>query len=63
MRKKLALTSLTSGGRSVGIVRLRTEAMEFYVVESNGHQVLRTLVPRQPELKQSSDITWIDRAL
>jgi hypothetical protein len=29
IRKKLALTSLTSGGRSVGIVRLRTEATEF----------------------------------
>jgi hypothetical protein len=29
-RKKLALTSLTSGGRSVGIVRLRTEATEFF---------------------------------
>jgi hypothetical protein len=29
IRKKLALTSLTSGGRSVGIVRLRTEAMEL----------------------------------
>jgi hypothetical protein len=27
--KKLALSSLTSGGRSVGIVRLRTEATEF----------------------------------
>jgi hypothetical protein len=27
--KKLALTSLTSGGRSVGIVRLRTETMEY----------------------------------
>jgi hypothetical protein len=25
----LALTSLTSGGRSVGIVRLRTKATEF----------------------------------
>jgi hypothetical protein len=30
IRKKLALTSLTSGGSSVGIVRLRTEAMEFF---------------------------------
>jgi hypothetical protein len=28
--QKLALTSLTSGGRLVGIVRLRTEAMEFF---------------------------------
>jgi hypothetical protein len=29
IRKKLALTSPTSGDRSVGIVRLQTEAMEF----------------------------------
>jgi hypothetical protein len=28
IRKKLALTLLTSGGRLVGIVRLRTEATE-----------------------------------
>jgi hypothetical protein len=28
-QKKLALTSLTSGGRSVDIVRLRTETTEF----------------------------------
>ena len=27
--QKLALTSLTGGGRSVGIVRVRTKAMEF----------------------------------
>jgi hypothetical protein len=27
--QKLALTSLTSGGRSISIVRLRTEATEF----------------------------------
>jgi hypothetical protein len=32
IRKKLALTSLTSGGRSVGIVRLRTEAMVFFIL-------------------------------
>jgi hypothetical protein len=30
IRRKLALTSLTSGGRSVGIGRLWTEAMEFF---------------------------------
>jgi hypothetical protein len=32
-RKKLALTSPTSGGRSVGIVRLRIEAMEFFCLD------------------------------
>jgi hypothetical protein len=31
MHKKLALTSPRSGGRSVGIVRLRTKAMELLV--------------------------------
>jgi len=30
--QKLALTSPTGGGRSVGIVRLRTEATEFNLV-------------------------------
>jgi hypothetical protein len=30
--QKLALTSLTGGGRSVGIVRSRTKAMEFLVL-------------------------------
>jgi hypothetical protein len=29
--QKLALTSPTSGSHSVGIVRLRAQAMEFYV--------------------------------
>jgi hypothetical protein len=29
IRKMLAITSPTSGGRSVGIVRLRTQTMEF----------------------------------
>jgi hypothetical protein len=30
IRKTLALTSATRGGRSVGIVRSRTQAMEFF---------------------------------
>jgi len=30
--QKLALTSPTGGGRSVGIVRVRTKAMEFSLV-------------------------------
>jgi hypothetical protein len=29
--KKLAITSATSGGRSVGIVRSRTQTMEFFL--------------------------------
>ena len=30
--QKLALTSPTGGGRSVGIVRVRTKATEFFIV-------------------------------
>jgi hypothetical protein len=33
--QKLALTSPTGGGRSVGIVRSRTKAMEFSLAEKN----------------------------
>jgi hypothetical protein len=49
IRKKLALTSLTSGGRSVGIVRLRTEATEFIffnlvAVKSTSVRVFRLLL-------------------
>jgi hypothetical protein len=32
IRKKLAITSPTSGGRSVGVVRSRTQAMEFFLI-------------------------------
>jgi hypothetical protein len=35
IRKKLAITSPTSGGRSVGIVRSRTQTMEFSLVFFN----------------------------
>jgi hypothetical protein len=34
IRKKLALASLTSGGRSVGIVRSRTKATEFSFIDT-----------------------------
>ena len=30
--QKLALTSPTGGGRSVGIVRVRTKATEFFII-------------------------------
>jgi hypothetical protein len=43
--KKLAITSPTSGGRSVGIIRSRTEATEFSLVleryEMNLHMLCR----------------------
>jgi hypothetical protein len=34
IRKKLAITSPTCGGRSVGIVRSRTQTMEFFITRS-----------------------------
>jgi hypothetical protein len=34
--KKLTITSPTSGGRSVGIVRSRTQTMEFSLVSGSG---------------------------
>ena len=34
--QKLALTSPTGGSRSVGIVRVRTEATEFFLYETLG---------------------------
>jgi hypothetical protein len=38
-RQKLALTSLTSGFRSVGIVRSRTEATDFLIFSSHAFSV------------------------
>jgi len=46
--QKLALTSPTGGGRSVGIVRVRTKATEF-VCTLRGPPVLRAL--RGPYLR------------
>jgi hypothetical protein len=43
----LALTSPTSGGRSVGIVRLLTKATEFLVLVEDG-DIIRTLTTRVP---------------
>jgi hypothetical protein len=47
--QKLAITSPTSGGRSVGIVRSRTQTMEvyFYVEES------------RPPLWSSGQSSWL----
>jgi len=36
--QKLALTSPTGGGRSVGIVRVRTKATEFVCLFEDGQQ-------------------------
>jgi hypothetical protein len=47
----LALTSPTSGGRSVGIVRLRTKATEFSLVFSLG---------RPKELKRDRKLNWVE---
>jgi hypothetical protein len=44
-QKKLKLTSPTSGGRSVGIVRPRTKATEFnfYLINANGNAAVNSL--------------------
>jgi hypothetical protein len=45
--QRLALTSPTSGGRSVGIVRLRTKATEFslvYMFRSADYQHVQKLL-------------------
>jgi hypothetical protein len=42
--EKLTLTSLTSGGRSVGIVGLWTEAMEFFFCFVYLHMNFETLL-------------------
>ena len=43
--QKLALTSPTGGGRSVGIVRVRTKATEFYCFSSVTMVRVRLNVP------------------
>jgi len=49
--QKLALTSPTGGGRSVGIVRVRTKATEFYdrggqrIDMTHGHFEINPFVP------------------
>jgi hypothetical protein len=40
IRKKFAMTSPTSGGRSVGIVRSRTQTMDFFYVPRNLYNYL-----------------------
>jgi hypothetical protein len=40
IRKKLALTSPTVGGRLVGLVRLRTKATEFLLLGVDGSAML-----------------------
>ena len=42
--QKLALTSPTSGGRSVGIVRSRTKATEFVLEQLSFHSVAAVLI-------------------
>ena len=43
--QKLALTSPTGGGRSVGIVRVRTKATEFSFSKTSGVHSTLTVVP------------------
>ena len=44
--QKLALTSPTGGGRSVGIVRLRTKATEFFFIGTFGQNDGQTYVAK-----------------
>jgi len=50
--QKLALTSPTGGGRSVGIVRVRTKATEFsldlYIAEQDILKIMQTHTPLFP---------------
>jgi hypothetical protein len=41
--KKLAITSSTGGGRSVGIVRSRTQTMEFFFIYKFGFRTVNTV--------------------
>ena len=43
--QKLALTSSTGGGRSVGIVRVRTKATEFSLSTHNGYDKPQNWIP------------------
>jgi hypothetical protein len=45
---KLALTSPTSGGRSVGIVRLLTKAMELLLFSYLGVKVMKLIINQHP---------------
>jgi hypothetical protein len=56
IRKELVLTSPTSGGRSVGIVRSRTQATEFFFTEDSSAIHGLCLVNTPPNLPQSSGI-------
>ena len=52
--QKLALTSPTGGGRSVGMVRSRTKATEFSFSITEHHD--HTNLPENPEVKAEEDV-------
>jgi hypothetical protein len=58
--QKLAVTSPTSGGRSVGIVRSRTQTMEFFYVEENrdyGRRGSAALTMRHSSIRKKLTLT------
>ena len=55
--QKLALTSPTGGGRSVGIVRSRTKATEFGVVQSLD-SIKYSLIQRVSNMTAESGNVW-----
>jgi hypothetical protein len=46
----LALTSPTSGGRSVGIVRWRTEASEFFYRKYKTQEIYQALTQKENKI-------------
>jgi hypothetical protein len=56
--QKLALTSSTSDGRSVGIVRTRTQATEFSFSFSQGHRSLYTAQSQKGRAIARGVIRW-----
>jgi hypothetical protein len=56
--QKLALTSLTSGGRSVGIVLLRTQAKEFFFLV---FKVFKVVTREVLNAREKTAIEWKSR--
>ena len=48
--QKFALTSPTGGGRSVGVVRLRTKATEFFFYYVSSHRPFLPGTSLEPEV-------------
>jgi hypothetical protein len=58
--QKLALTLLTRGGRSVGIVRLRTKATDFFNPQKASTKIAGILAKIQIEHLPNISLKWYD---